>query len=498
MITLSPIVHHNQPRIRVDFAYSSALIEKIKKIPGRTFSKSLHTWHVPDNEDSARLLRELFGCSTPETQPAPKPPEATKTAPTSPGPIQPPAFPKNGGIAVVKGNPVSQKSGVGLLVDEKWIRVFLDPYPSTADINEIKSCRFSRWNYREKNWMVPRFGQNLNRLRKYFGDRIVSFEVRENEATGNAQPENDDRQRQAGIVLPVNEPFLKQNEEQMILKGMSRSTRRTYRSELGRFLADIKHIPATDFSHDRLRKYLAWCLETLGLSENTIHSRMNALKFFYEQVLHREKFFYDIPRPKRPMLLPKLLNEDELGRLFAALRNKKHKAILFTVYSSGLRVSEVVNLKLADIDSGRMQIHIRHAKGKKDRYVNLSPLLLDILRDYVKTSAPKPKEYLFESEQTGKPYPIRSVQQIFSNAKSKARILKEVGIHSLRHSFATHLLDKGTDIRYIKDLLGHFNIKTTERYLHVSKHQLVNIISPLDDLYQKGKINTALGDESKK
>jgi site-specific recombinase XerD len=202
-------------------------------------------------------------------------------------------------------------------------------------------------------------------------------------------------------------------------------------------------------------------------------------------VLRREKFFWEIPRPKKPFLLPKLLNEAELAKLFNALANKKHKAMLFTAYSSGLRVSEIVNLKITDIDSKRMQILVQQAKGKKDRYVNLSPILLDILRKYIQEYKPRPRIYLFESEQTLTSYPTRTVQQIFSNAKLKAGIRKEVGIHSLRHSLATHLLDKGTDIRYIKDLLGHFNIKTTERYLHVSKKQLVNIISPFDDLWKK-------------
>jgi site-specific recombinase XerD len=215
---------------------------------------------------------------------------------------------------------------------------------------------------------------------------------------------------------------------------------------------------------------------------------MNALKFYYEKVLKREKFFWDIPRPKKPLLLPKLLNQAELRKLFNSLTNKKHKAMLFTAYSAGLRVSEIVNLKIADIDSKRMQIFIARAKGKKDRYVNLSPLLLDILRSYIKEYRPKPQVYLFESESTLGQYPIRTVQQIFSNARAKAGIGKNVGIHSLRHSFATHLLDKGTDIRYIKDLLGHFNIKTTERYLHVSKQQLVNIVSPLDDLFKDESI----------
>jgi integrase/recombinase XerD len=161
---------------------------------------------------------------------------------------------------------------------------------------------------------------------------------------------------------------------------------------------------------------------------------------------------------------------------------------LFTAYSAGLRVSEIVKLKLADIDSKRMQIFVERAKGKKDRYVNLSPVLLDILRKYIADHKPRPKVYLFESEQTGASYPTRTVQNIFTNAKNKAGIRKEVGIHSLRHSFATHLLEKGTDIRYIKDLLGHFNLKTTERYLHVSKRQLVNIISPFDDLWKNENI----------
>jgi site-specific recombinase XerD len=258
---------------------------------------------------------------------------------------------------------------------------------------------------------------------------------------------------------------------------------------VAQFLRTLHAKPADELSVEGIKRYLVYCYEKLKLSENTLHSRINALKFYYEQVARRDRFFWDIPRPKKHLQLPKLLNEDELARLFNALTNKKHKAMLFTAYSAGLRVSEVANLKLSDIDSGQMQIFVRKSKGKKDRYVNLSPVLLDILRDYVKTYQPRPRDYLFESEQTGTAYPPRTIQQIFSNAKNKACIRKKVGIHSLRHSFATHLLDKGTDIRYIKDILGHFNIKTTERYLHVSKRHLVNIESPFDDLWKTGGIN---------
>ncbi|TCZ64589.1 tyrosine-type recombinase/integrase [Flaviaesturariibacter aridisoli] len=293
--------------------------------------------------------------------------------------------------------------------------------------------------------------------------------------------------RSGAVLPPANEAALRRLEEQLVLKAYSPSTRKTYRNEFMQWLRHLGERPADDAGTEDVRAYLVGLLEG-GLGEGTVHSRINALKFYYEHVLGRERFFVSVPRPKRRIVLPKVLGEEELGRLFRALANRKHKAMLFTAYSAGLRVSEVAALRLADIDSDRMQILVRQAKGKKDRYVTLSPVLLDILRAYLRGYRPRPKEYLFESEQTGTAYPTRTIQQIFQNARVAAGIRKEVGIHSLRHSFATHLLEKGTDIRYIKDLLGHFNIKTTERYLHVSRQQLVNIVSPLDDLFNKGRI----------
>ncbi|MEO5684917.1 MAG: tyrosine-type recombinase/integrase [Chitinophagaceae bacterium] len=295
--------------------------------------------------------------------------------------------------------------------------------------------------------------------------------------------------KNAGGIAAINSHILPAFKQQLILKAYSPSTLKTYLNEMSQFLQELKANAADEFTAQRIKDYLQYCFETLKLSENTLHSRINSLKFYYEQVLKKEKFFWEIPRPKKPSLLPKLLNEDEIRKLFSALKNKKHKAMLFTAYSAGLRVSEIVNLKIADIDSKRMQIFIARAKGKKDRYVNLSPLVLDILRKYLLEYKPAPLLYLFESEQSLTAYPTRTVQQIFTAARLKAGIAKTVGVHSLRHSFATHLLDKGTDIRYIKDLLGHFNIKTTERYLHVSKKQLVNIISPFDDLWKTSTID---------
>lgn len=290
-------------------------------------------------------------------------------------------------------------------------------------------------------------------------------------------------------IYEANAMVLPLMQERLLLKAYSPSTIRTYLQEMSQLLQKLKDIPADDLTVNQLKRYFIYCYEKLHLRENTLHSRINALKFYYEQVLMREKFFWEIPRPKKQLLLPKVLGEEELSRLFKSLENKKHKAILFTAYSSGLRVSEVVQLKLSDIDSDRMQIFVARGKGKKDRYVMLSPVLLDVLRSYIKQSKVRPAVYLFENPvEAGTAYNCRSAQKVFQLAREKAGIRKQVSFHNLRHSFATHLLEKGIDIRYIKDLLGHFDIRTTERYLHVKKEQLINIVSPIDDLWEKGKL----------
>lgn len=273
------------------------------------------------------------------------------------------------------------------------------------------------------------------------------------------------------------------------LKSYSDSTIRTYKKEFSAFLAILNQREAKSISAAELKRYMHYCALVLQLSENSLHSRLNALKFYYEQVLRKDKFFFEIPRPKKPFQLPKVLGEYEIGKLFTALENKKHKAILFTAYSAGLRVSEVVGLRLKDIDSDRMQIFVFNSKGKKDRYVMLSPVLLDILRNYLGSCRPRPREYLFEGMEPGEPMSSRTAQSIFIEAKEKAGIKKDLSFHSLRHSFATHLLEKGVDIKYIKDLLGHFSINTTTRYLHVRRENLVNIMSPLDDIFIKGKLS---------
>lgn len=399
---------------------------------------------------------------------------------------------------------------------QECIGIFFSNLPNLTKV--VKTIPYSRFTKTYKCWYVPLSKVNYTAIASAFKglcktDDVLlrNYLIAKKETPATVAAQAIQQPIAATIIEPakplktalikelvgikkINEPhavnmhIIPAMRQRLILKAYSPSTIKTYLNEMSQLLQTIGKTNADSLTPEHLKRYLVYCFTTLKLTENTLHSRINALKFYYEQILGLEKFFWEIPRPKKPSLLPKLLNETELKNLFNALKNKKHKAMLFTAYSAGLRVSEIVHLKIADIDSKRMQIFIQRAKGKKDRYVNLSPVLLDILRNYISTYHPKPVLYLFESEQSKTSYPTRTVQQIFTNAKNKAGIKKEVGVHSLRHSFATHLLDKGTDIKFIKDLLGHFDIRTTERYLHVSKQQLVNIVSPLDDLMQKETI----------
>ena len=280
-------------------------------------------------------------------------------------------------------------------------------------------------------------------------------------------------------IYEVNKAAVLRMTEQLKLMGYSKNTIKTYQNEFTQFLVALKNNFVDNCSADRVRSYMLYCYEQLKLSENTLHSRLNALKFYFEKVLHREKFFVDIPRPKKHSILPKTIHQNDLKKMFAVTTNLKHNTILKLCYGMGLRLSEIINLKITDIDSENMQVFVERGKGKKDRYVNLPQSILEQLRRYYKMY--RPKIYLFEGQEGGQ-YSIRSTQQIFKNALQKAGINKKVGIHSLRHSYATHLLEQGTDIRFIQELLGHKDLKTTLIYTDVTNNSIRNVKSPLDNL----------------
>ncbi len=275
-------------------------------------------------------------------------------------------------------------------------------------------------------------------------------------------------------------------EQQLQLKGYSNSTIRTYRNEFLIYLKHLKHVAATDIQVQRIKNYLQYCFVTLNLSESTIHSRMNALKFYYEQVLGREKFFWEIPRPKKHLKLPKIISEEKILEGLLKIENVKHRALLIVAYSAGLRVSEVVKLKLTDINADRMQIFIERAKGKKDRMATLGSFTLRLLDEYI--NAAKPMTWIFQGQDKSEHISCRSAQAIFKEAYKNLGLPSSISFHSLRHSYATHLLENGTDIKYIQELLGHNDIKTTLRYTHVSVDAMKKIESPIDKIIRKQQL----------
>ena len=337
-------------------------------------------------------------------------------------------------------------------------------FASRADLNEkVKTLVGVRWSASEKAWYVPDTAQ----YRERFG----------------LPPKPLVSKRIAMKIHPINQAALKAFIQTLQLKAYSPKTIATYRNEFVQLLYALNENPVEILSAPQLRSYFLYCINSLKLSENTMHSRINAVKFYFEQVLKRENFFVDIPRPKRKLILPNVLAMGQVEKLFAQLENLKHKTMLYLAYSAGLRVSEVVNLRVKDIHSERMVINIRGAKGKKDRTVILSEGILELLRKYYQVY--KPKEWLFEGQYKDCPYSTRSLQQIFHRAKEAAKIMQDVTFHSLRHSYATHLHEAGTDIKLIQELLGHNDLKTTLRYTHVSNRTLENIKSPFDSLNLK-------------
>jgi site-specific recombinase XerD len=325
-------------------------------------------------------------------------------------------------------------------------------------IQRIKKLHGVRWSRTLRVWHLP----DVPAYRK-------QFKIEEKLIGKNAILKIDD----------VNKESYQKYLDLLYLLGYSKNTIRTYAIEFAQLLYVLKNKSIEDLNTEHLKSYLLYCIQVLEMSENQVHSRINAIKFYFEKVLNQPKIVMDMPRPRKPMLLPNVLHIEDISKMIKLTTNIKHKTILMLAYGMGLRVSEIVNLEIKHIDSKRMQVHIHGAKGKKDRYVNLPETVLPYLREYY--IAYKPKIYLFEG-QYGEKYSTRSAQQVFKQSLERARINKTIGIHGLRHSYATHLLEQGTDISYIQKLLGHNNIKTTLIYAHVGKKDVTAIKSPLDQI----------------
>lgn len=265
------------------------------------------------------------------------------------------------------------------------------------------------------------------------------------------------------------------------LKGLAPTTQKAYLREVGN-LSDYFGKPPYELGEGEIKEYLLYLLHERKVSEGTYRYYWSGLKFFYRHTLKRESVIEKLPCPKRKSKLPVVLDISEVEALISVTTNLKHKAILMITYSSGLRISEAASLKITDIDSARMMVRIRQGKGGKDRYSILSHAALECLREYWRRY--HPGEWLFEGRDRDTHLSTSSIRQIFCKAAKRARITKPASVHTLRHSFATHLIEGGTSLRHVQLLLGHRSPMTTTVYLHVSRLSLSQVSSPLDKAHQ--------------
>lgn len=266
------------------------------------------------------------------------------------------------------------------------------------------------------------------------------------------------------------------------LRGLSKNTQDEYYTKTKAF-QNYFDKPATELNIEDIQKYLHYLYTEKHLTSGSLNTYNSGIRFLYNIVLDMPINQYKIPRHKKHHTYPEILTQEEVRQLLNSCKNTRDKTILTTMYSAGLRLSEIATLKVSDIDSKKMQILIRNGKGGKDRYAILSQTNLELLRVYWKEY--KPKQWLFTSisnHKTDTHLSVRGVQNIFRSVQIASGIKKEVTCHTLRHSFATHLLEDGVSIFHIKQLLGHANISTTCIYLHLVKISELNVISPMDKM----------------
>ena len=540
MIKTEIIVHRDQQRVKLDFAYDSSISNKIKQIEGAAWSKTHRAWHIPCNQKSIDQLKVHF-----------------------PDLVLPVLFKKEESIPpepvfAVKANETAVKNNRNSITIEVIGRKILLKLPKNeSDIKFINTLKYSRWDGRMFCWEIPNYPGNLDLIKDYFNDRIdgmvihESYDINVNSETrtiGNkgliiiktrtgrlklifgfdnalrllikSYPYHSWDAQNKWWTIPFSEKYVNEIQllaherglnfsyeeelpgsagikrmtafdipnyrecpQEMILKlkeiRYSDNTIKIYKSSFEEFINYYHKFDINKIDETQIISFLRYLVIERKVSTSYQNQVINAIKFYYEKVLGGQRKFYFIDRPKKERALPTVLNDQEVISLFKHVENIKHKCILMLAYSAGLRLGEIVRLKLVDFDRERMQIRVVQSKGKKDRYAKLSTRFLAVLDAY--TAKYRPKEYVFEGAK-GEDYSPSSIQNIIKAVSQKAGIQKRTTMHTLRHTFATHSLENGVDLRYIQSMMGHENSKTTEIYTHITTKGFDQIKSPLDNL----------------
>lgn len=542
IIKATAVNHANTKRIKVDFPYNIETTDKLKQISDLRWSKTLNAWHIPYTKEAFEQLKTIFPELEYESTKNNKENSNQKNENLQSKKSINITNGKNTDVSIaVTGRRIiiklpRKKEDVQFLLSFKYSRWdkkqycwIIPNYPGNLDLlKDYFKDRIYELSIHEEieiddsTTAVRNIGKNdlllvktkSERLKLYFGfNRPLTKAIK-------AIPYSSWNGKNKAWSIPFSAKYFQEiknkatelnlkiiyEEEQAEVKGISRTSRydlvnykkcpeeyinklkelrysektlKTYKNAFEEFINYYNNHDFENITDEMIVSFLRYLVTERKVSASYQNQAINAVKFYFEKVLRHERKIYLIDRPIKEKTLPTVLSEKEVCDLFKVVDNIKHKVILMLAYSAGLRLGELINVKIKDIDSNRMQIRVEQGKGKKDRYSLLSTKLLEKLRKYYVEY--KPKVWLFEGA-SGKQYSPRSIQSIMQKATKKAGIKKKVSVHSLRHSFATHLLENGTDLRYIQSLLGHESSKTTEVYTHITTKGFDQIISPLDKL----------------
>lgn len=450
MIEYYSKLHRGEKRLFVKSPKEAGVIAKLKGLAGARWSKTETAWHFEASSKAFENLKAAF----PELQPVGRIAKAKNDEPQTPAPTKP-------SKQIVKA--VRYQPGRYRVI------AYYNPQLNAL----LKKFPYATYDKANKWWSVAIDEKQRKALEDFCTTEGMTLQWEEGVKKGALRPRPQKFEITNYRACP--DAMI----EKLETMRYSARTIETYKQLFEEF---INYYPAKkidEITEPEIVAYVRYLVQERGIGSSYQNQAINAIKFYYEKVKGGARRFYQLERPLKEQKLPTVLSVEEVQAMIKATANLKHKTMIMVCYSAGLRLSELLNLRIKDVDSNRMQLMVKGGKGKKDRYTLLSAKLLPLLRDYYK--AYQPTDFLFEGSD-GYQYSERSIQAVVKEALRKANIKKHATVHTLRHSFATHLLENGTDLRYIQTLLGHNSSKTTEIYTHVTSKALSGIRSPLDSL----------------
>ena len=501
-IILKRVFHRDKWRLFFVIDWDESIVSVIRKINGHAYSKTRKYWYADDNEETLKQILHAFSdmadidisslTHKPENEDSISP--EIKITIAQPDPWSDSASQKpeteEAETEMIPAQRVIEKvldrprfAPVEFRINEKDGRLairFTGHYDQVW-IDEISTYQKFYWDKKRNEFLLPWSVLTGDSLSDYFSSRGIEVKIIRKEVSEvlkSARRELGDEIRGRKLCDKAYEGLELMRKH---LEGVRYSARTnvSYIALLELFFKYYNEKDPLTITGEEVSRFVHDFITTNGYSSSYQNQMISAIKTFYK-ISGRKRFDpQQFERPRKSRALPKVFSKDEVKRILNATKNNKHKLLLWMIYSCGLRRSEVTNIRLTDLDRDRGILHIKEGKGRVDRIVPVSGKVWEKLDEYIDGFSPR--EFLFEG-QAGDRYSVESVYRVFKQALNRAGIEKDVGVHSLRHSYATHLHESGLDIRYIQELLGHKSTRTTEIYTHVSRRNLVAVRSPIEDL----------------